>query len=318
VRLPAHEDPDEYVRRDPEGWRRAVEHALPLIDFLIQAQTANLDLNTPTGKIEAMRRLLPLIAEVSDRKQAEAYGDRLAQKLRLDANVLQGELRELKKRLDREARAHPSRRGEQEGGSEEQPGAPVERLGEKYSASGGAGPGPSYSASGAANGGAVTMGAAGRLLAAQAQEEDCLGLLLERPAAWAEVYGIIADGDFTGTETRAIFAALATAVQTATSSLDLERFLDELPRDLHVVAQRARLQAVEGAVERGMEVARAVVASAYRLKRTRLIEELAELDHLISEAERAGEDELRDALRKRKQQLFSQRLALDRASGLHG
>src|SRR5262249_9980620 len=109
VRLPRQEDPDEYGGRDPAGWRRAIEQALSLIDFLIQVQTADLDLSTPTGKIEAMRRLLPLIAEISDRKQAEAYGDRLAQKLRLDANVLQSELRELKKRLDRGARAHPPR-----------------------------------------------------------------------------------------------------------------------------------------------------------------------------------------------------------------
>jgi len=314
--LPPHEDPDEYVRRDPAGWRRAIEHALPLIDFLIQVQTADLDLSTPTGKIEAMRRLLPLIAEISDRKQAEAYGDRLAQKLRLDANVLQGELRELKKRLVREARARPPR-GDQEGGGQDQTSTPVERLGEKYPASGGEGHGPSYSASGAANGGTVAMGAAGRLLAAQAQEEDCLGLLLERPAAWAEVYGILADGDFVGAETRAIFTALAAAVQ-ASFSLDPERFLEELPPSLSMVARRARGQAVEGAVQRGLEVGKAVVASAYRLKRTRLIEELAELDDLINEAERADEAEMRNVLRKRKQQLFSQRLALDRASGLHG
>src|SRR5262249_47814631 len=150
------------------------------------------------GKIEATRRLLPLIAEVSDRKQAEAYGDRLAQKLRLDASVLQGELRELKKRLDREARAHASRGRGEEGSSEEQTGVPVEHLGEKYPASGSTALGPSYSASGAMNGlaGQAATGMAGKLLAAQAQEEECLGLLLERPAMWAEVDGIVADGDF--------------------------------------------------------------------------------------------------------------------------
>src|SRR5690348_4026945 len=45
ARLPAGEDPDEFVRRDPAGWQRAIEQADPLIDFLFDAQTADLALN---------------------------------------------------------------------------------------------------------------------------------------------------------------------------------------------------------------------------------------------------------------------------------
>ncbi len=109
ARLPAGEDPDEFVRRDPAGWQRAIEEADPLIDFLFDAQTADLALNTPQGKMEACKRLLPIIAEVRSRTLAGEYADRLAMKLRLDVKDVQRDLALARQRLDREARAAPAR-----------------------------------------------------------------------------------------------------------------------------------------------------------------------------------------------------------------
>ena len=80
ARLPAHEDPDEFVRRDPPGWQQAIDNAQPLIDFLIEAETEDLALNTPHGKLEAKRRLSPVIAGVRDRTLVEDYVGRLAMK----------------------------------------------------------------------------------------------------------------------------------------------------------------------------------------------------------------------------------------------
>ncbi|HEY7850949.1 MAG TPA: DNA primase, partial [Ktedonobacterales bacterium] len=105
ARLPPHEDPDEFVRRDPAGWRAAIEQAQPLIDFLIEAETAGLALDTPQGKLEARRRLMPVIAEVRDRIQAEEYVARLARKLRIDDVVLRRELPVVRAQLDRDSRA---------------------------------------------------------------------------------------------------------------------------------------------------------------------------------------------------------------------
>ncbi|HKT39870.1 MAG TPA: DNA primase, partial [Ktedonobacterales bacterium] len=61
AKLPPHEDPDEFARRDPAGWQQAIEKSLPLIEYLIEAQTADLALDTPQGKLEASRRLLPIL-----------------------------------------------------------------------------------------------------------------------------------------------------------------------------------------------------------------------------------------------------------------
>ena len=92
--------------------QRAVEEAQPLIDFLIDAQTADLALETPQGKMEACKRLLPIIAEVRYRTLAGEYADRLAMKVRLDVNDVQRDLAQARQRLDREARTPPTRRGD--------------------------------------------------------------------------------------------------------------------------------------------------------------------------------------------------------------
>ena len=137
---------------------------------------------------------------------------------------------------------------------------------------------------------------------------------------WAEVHGILADGDFAGTETRAIFAALSSAAQTDPSmgSVDPQGFVESLPPFLQEVAQRARGRMAAETLPEGTALAKYTAASAYRLKRTRLNEELAELDYLQRDAEQSRDDDALRALLRRKLHVLSQRRALDAASGLQG
>jgi hypothetical protein len=72
------------------------------------------------------------------------------------------------------------------------------------------------------------------------------------------------------------------------------------------------------APQEGQPLAKAASTSAYRLKRTRLKEEMAELDYLQRDAEQSGDLDTLRALLRRKQHLLSQRRAIDAASGLHG
>ncbi|HKV84016.1 MAG TPA: DNA primase [Ktedonobacterales bacterium] len=318
VRLPPHEDPDEFVRRDAAGWERAVANAQPLIDFLIDAQTADLDLATPHGKIEASRRLLPIIAEIRERTLADEYVGRLAAKIRLDKIDLARDLTIARRTRDRDQAARGPARTDRRDGDQAQAAAPVEDLGEKYLETEHKGTATSYSATGGGDGArATSSGMVARLLAEQAQEEYCLGLLLEHPEVWSEVYAIIAEGDFAGTETRALFAELATALQTH-PALDVAAFLDELPPVLRETAPRARARVAASVFPEGQGLAKAASSSAYRLKRMRLKEEMAELDYLQRDAEQSGDAEALRALLRRKQYLLSQRRAIDAASGLHG
>lgn len=314
VRLPPHEDPDEYVRRDAAGWQRAVERAQPLIDFLIEAQTADLNLTTPHGKIEATRRLLPIIAEVRDRTLADEYVGRLAEKIRLDKVHVARDLAQTRRQLDREAHARPARESDpQPDGAEDQTSAPVERLGEKYSGSGQASPSPSYSATGAAE---SRMGSDGRLRLLARREEECLGLLLTYPVVWPEVYGIVSEADFAGTETRELYRAAAEALRG--DAFELQRLLDGLPPLLQETAARAQAMVASEEPLDGQGLIKAARDAAYRLKRVRIEEEMAELDYLQRDAEQSGDGEALRALLRRKQQLLSQRRTLDAASGLHG
>ena len=111
AKLPPHEDPDEFARRDPAGWQRAIEQSAPLIEYLIDAQTADLALDTPQGKMEASRRLLPILAEVRNRTLAGEYADRLAAHLHLDVHDVQRDLAETRRRIDRETRAQTTQPG---------------------------------------------------------------------------------------------------------------------------------------------------------------------------------------------------------------
>lgn len=312
ARLPPNEDPDEFVRRDPEGWRMAVEQAQPLIDFLIEAETAGLALDTPQGKAEARKRLLPVIAEARDRTLADEYVGRLAQKLRLDKIELRRDLALTRQRLDREARASRQRQSEQEtpsGGENEAPDAPYEEdgaLGFKYREAAQERPTQGYSSS-SASGGLRDHA----LLAEHALEAYCLGLALDYPTAWVEVSAILDGQDFTIPELRALYGALSAA--SGDDSLATVDFIESLHPLLRAAAEQARATIIERERD-ATHLVKDARDAAYRLKSLRLKGEMAELDALQREAEQAGDTESLHALLARKAQLLVQRRAIDTAS----
>jgi DNA primase len=306
ARLPAGEDPDEFVRRDPAGWQRAIEQADPLIDFLFDAQTADLALNTPQGKMEACKRLLPIIAEVRSRTLAGEYADRLAMKLRLDVKDVQRDLALARQRLDREARAAPTRAPLPEPPDLDGEADDIAQKSQGAQAQGGA----TYRDA------ARSPGAAGTLATPEvSQEEYCLGLALDHPETWREVRAILREDDFTGTETRALFAALDRAFSGA---LGLESLLVGLEPALLATVERARERVALQGEREGPALLNEASQAAYRLKRMRLKAEQAELDALIREAEQAGDTESVQSLRARELHLFAQRRIVHKASKLQG
>jgi DNA primase len=317
VRMPPHEDPDEFVRHSPDGWRRAVAEAQPLIDFLIESQTAKLDLTTAHGKLEAAARLLPVIAELRDRTLADEYIGRLAQRVRLDRVELARDLAQMRRKLAREQRVRPARQADSdEAAADDQKEQAIEELGEKSWQSGGTDRGPSYSSSGALRLNTAS-GAAARLLAEQQLEEECLGLLIEHPAAWAAIRAILTESDFANTETRALYTLLLSAIQ-ANSSYDVDQLLLQVPTVLSDTAKRARARVADSLEDDGRSLSKAINDAAFRLKRKRLDQERLELVYLKREAEQAGDTETWADLQRREAQLLMQRRALDVASGLHG
>jgi DNA primase len=317
--LPPHEDPDEFARRDPTGWQQAIEQSIPLIEYLISAQTADLALDTPQGKLEASRRLLPILAEVRDRTLAGEYAERVAAHLHLDVYDVQRDLAQTRRRLDRETRAQGGQGGQARGpvdSGQADSGEADDPTGPKYRQADGSPTGPffNYRASGAA-------GATGELLAELSQAEYCIGLLAANPATWMDIFAILDESDFTSADMRAIYAVFAVATREgklAPSAQDESgAFIAMLPEELRQVAMEAGARVSLLLPDSGPALTKIASKAAYRLKRMRLKAEMAELDYLVREAD---DDEALRTLMTRKQVLLSQRHAIDvaTASDIHG
>jgi DNA primase len=90
--LPAGRDPDEVIREDAQAWTRLIETAQPLMDFYLQALTADLDLQSGKGKATAVDRLLPLLGQIANRVEQAHYVQRLATLVGVEEQVIRGSL----------------------------------------------------------------------------------------------------------------------------------------------------------------------------------------------------------------------------------
>ncbi|MDA0301494.1 MAG: DNA primase [Chloroflexi bacterium] len=76
--LPAGDDPDSLVRRDPEALRALIREALPVTDHLFAAVTKATDAADPRSRSRAVEALLPTIAAMADPVVRAHYVQRLA------------------------------------------------------------------------------------------------------------------------------------------------------------------------------------------------------------------------------------------------
>ncbi len=88
--LPEGQDPDEIVLRDPQEWARIVEAARPIVVHVMETLAAGRDLEDPKVKSEIAAQVLPLVNDVPNAVEREAYRQRLARLLRVDERSLLG------------------------------------------------------------------------------------------------------------------------------------------------------------------------------------------------------------------------------------
>lgn len=86
--LPDELDPDEIVLRDPEEWKRIITDAKPIIYHVLDTLTDNVDLNDPKTKSEIAGRILPLVDDVPNPVERDAYRQQVARVLQVDENAL--------------------------------------------------------------------------------------------------------------------------------------------------------------------------------------------------------------------------------------
>lgn len=319
LQLPPGEDPDEVIQRDFAAWTYAVAHPLPLINYYFLVKTADLDLQEPIGKSEAVKRLLPVIGMISDRSKRDGYIHELAKMISrdmisIDERSLNEELRQLLK---------------------EQKSSGVwaefsERMGQR--ATGGSGSGQrEHKATGDEDEAVEGKGRAkgegrerGRTFALdrygrnRIQWEDYLiGLLVQNPGLSTHVCGIITDGDFAGTDTRELYRIINTVYQRGSSPL-LQPFEEYVPSALLATIARARKNVESRSPLEGTGLIKSAKQCATRLKRARLLQLNTELQNLMKEAKEAGDVASLQQFQQELLGIYRQLRTIDSAMHLQG
>ena len=86
--LPEGMDPDDIVRKDPEEWKAIIASAKPIITHVMTTLSAGRDLEDPKIKSQIAAQIMPLIRDIPDSVERDAYRQQLARLLRVDDRAL--------------------------------------------------------------------------------------------------------------------------------------------------------------------------------------------------------------------------------------
>lgn len=82
--LPQGMDPDDIVRKSAEQWKEIVSSAKPIITHVMNTLSEGKDLSDPKMKSQIASQVVPLIRDVSDSVERDAYLQQLARLLQVD------------------------------------------------------------------------------------------------------------------------------------------------------------------------------------------------------------------------------------------
>lgn len=102
IPMPPGKDPDELIYDDPQQWVELTAHPEPLVDFYFRVLTQDLDLKIARDKSLAVKRLVPIIREISDAVQRTHYTQQLARLVQVPEQTIAQQV-DAKKRVARTA-----------------------------------------------------------------------------------------------------------------------------------------------------------------------------------------------------------------------
>jgi DNA primase len=79
--MPVGKDPDEAVREDPVGFKKAMKNAIPIYDYFIASAVKRFDMTTAFGKKKASDELLPILSKIENSIVQGHYVKKVAQAL---------------------------------------------------------------------------------------------------------------------------------------------------------------------------------------------------------------------------------------------
>jgi len=94
--IPSGKDPDDAVREDPIGFKKAVSSAIPIYDFFLTSVQKRYDLTTPHGKKKASEELLPILFRMTNAIVQGHYVKKLAQLMGVSEEYVDEEMRKIK------------------------------------------------------------------------------------------------------------------------------------------------------------------------------------------------------------------------------
>jgi len=81
-------DPDEYIKKDPNLWRKAISDSLAFMDYYIKKVLSSLDLRKIENKKTAAKILLAQVAKIPDKVEQSYYLEKLANILAVSEQIL--------------------------------------------------------------------------------------------------------------------------------------------------------------------------------------------------------------------------------------
>lgn len=114
IRIPGGKDPDECLRATegpggPEGFQKALEEAPSIVDYEVENAIKDIDMRLHTGRIEASRRVVPIISRIKNSVARMEYIRQAAALINVREEELVPDVRQYRKdnRLDTDSKMSP-------------------------------------------------------------------------------------------------------------------------------------------------------------------------------------------------------------------
>ncbi|PWH15878.1 MAG: DNA primase [Anaerolineae bacterium] len=86
--LPDGLDPDEIVERNPDEWKQLIAEARPIVAHVLETLLHNRNADDPKVKTDIVQQMLPLIEDLPNPVERDAYRQMLARRLKVDERSL--------------------------------------------------------------------------------------------------------------------------------------------------------------------------------------------------------------------------------------
>ncbi len=87
ITLPEGKDPDECIRKNPQGWKGAVEAAIPVMEYYVNESIGRLDVSSTGDRRKALKELLPRLSRIANSVERDFWIKRISQAIDMDENA---------------------------------------------------------------------------------------------------------------------------------------------------------------------------------------------------------------------------------------